>query len=70
MNTYFDQTKNRYHTSSVKWDLADQLFGIKNILPMWVADMDFEVAAPIKKALIDRAQHGIFGYTFCDDSLL
>ncbi|WP_438497097.1 MalY/PatB family protein [Paenibacillus sp. IHBB 3054] len=54
----FDQIINRKHTNSAKWDTNNQL----DILPMWVADMDFTTAEPIIKALEKRALHGIFGY--------
>ncbi|HBL49544.1 MAG TPA: cystathionine beta-lyase [Firmicutes bacterium] len=59
----FDQPLNRYHTDSVKWDGAASVFGSDDLLPMWVADMDFPVAAPILKALHQRIDHGVFGYT-------
>lgn len=53
----FDSPVNRRHTDSLKWDVAE------NELPMWVADMDFETAPEIKRAILDRATHGVFGYT-------
>lgn len=40
----FDKIINRSNTSSVKWDYLDNIFGKKDIIPMWVADMDFEAA--------------------------
>lgn len=52
----------RRGTLSYKWNVKD------GELPMWVADMDFEVAPPIKKAIIDRAAHGIFGYSETPDA--
>lgn len=61
MNKYnFDKKTNRVSTYSLKWSESD-------ILPMWVADMDFETAPSVKKAIIERAQHGIFGYSEVDD---
>lgn len=57
----FDQEIDRRHTFSLKWNVKD------NELPMWVADMDFEVAPPIKEALIKRAEHGVFGYSIIPD---
>lgn len=56
MNYNFDEVINRRNTNSLKWDIKD------NELPMWVADMDFQTAPEIKKAIIKRAEHGIFGY--------
>lgn len=57
----FDKMTNRLGTLSYKWDVKD------GELPMWVADMDFEVAPPIKRAIVERAEHGIFGYTAIPD---
>lgn len=54
----FDTIINRRNTNSVKWDMNSE----KDILPMWIADMDFKTADPIIKALEKRVQHGIFGY--------
>ncbi len=54
-------------SSSIKWDLRETR-GDKDIIPMWVADMDFQAPAEIINALIKRAEHGIFGYTYPSDS--
>lgn len=54
----FDTVVDRRNTHSCKWDRAKE-----DIFPMWVADMDFEVAQPIKDALVKRAEHGVFGYS-------
>lgn len=62
----FDKETNRYGTNSVKWDNSEKVFGRK-VLPMWVADMDFETAPAIVDALEARVRHGIFGYTFVSD---
>ena len=58
----FDKLTDRSGTLSYKWDVK------KSELPMWVADMDFEVASPIKRAIVKRAEHGIFGYTATPDA--
>lgn len=55
----FDEVIPRRGTNSYKWDSA----GDAEVLPMWVADMDFRTAAPVVEALERRARHGIFGYT-------
>lgn len=55
----FDELIARRGTNSYKWDSAADA----EVLPMWVADMDFRTAAPIVEALERRARHGIFGYT-------
>jgi cystathionine beta-lyase len=59
MRYNFDEITPRRETNSYKWDLATD----ENVLPMWVADMDFRTAQPIIDALARRVQHGIFGYT-------
>ena len=58
----FDLLIDRKGTNSVKWDLDE------NALPMWVADMDFELAPCIKEALQKRLSHGIFGYNIIPQS--
>ncbi|WP_373895242.1 hypothetical protein [Virgibacillus sp. CBA3643] len=60
----FNQVINRYNTNSVKWDKTEKLFGDKDILPMWIADMDFACPKPVINAIKERTEHGIFGYTF------
>lgn len=59
----FDKVVARRHSGSYKWDSIPE-----DALPLWVADMDFEVAPAIKKALADRVAHGVFGYTQIDDN--
>lgn len=66
---YFDQVHNRKQTRSVKWDMADSLFNAKDVLPMWVADMDFKAPEKVIDAIVQRAEHGIFGYTVIDDDV-
>ncbi|MFC2091105.1 MalY/PatB family protein [Bacteroidota bacterium] len=64
MKYNFDKRISRNNTDSVKYDLVKPLFGSENILPMWVADMDFEVPEFIREALIMRAEHPVYGYSF------
>ncbi|MDF0729102.1 hypothetical protein PY093_21075 [Cytobacillus sp. S13-E01] len=45
----FDSIIERKDTHSVKWDLADHIFGESDVLPMWVADMDFKAPEEIRK---------------------
>ena len=59
----FNNVVNRRGTNCVKWDLCGD-----DVLPMWVADMDFPTAPNITKALQQRVEHGIFGYTTINDS--
>lgn len=54
----------RLNTRSLKWDLVDSKFNGKNLLPMWVADMDFKVSDAITAALLERVEHGVYGYSF------
>ncbi len=58
----FDKIIPRRHSGSYKWDAIPT-----DALPLWVADMDFEVAPAIKKALAQRVDHGVFGYTQVDE---
>ncbi|WP_333681878.1 MalY/PatB family protein [Prevotella pectinovora] len=55
----FEKITQRRGTNSYKWDSTDD----KEVLPMWVADMDFPTAPCIINALEKRVEHGIFGYT-------
>lgn len=63
MNNKFDFDKeiNRRNTGSLKWDVPE------NELPLWVADMDFETAPAVRKALQKRVEHGVFGYSVLPD---
>ncbi|WP_368652451.1 MalY/PatB family protein [Ornithinibacillus sp. 4-3] len=70
----FDAVHERKNTKSVKWDQLEAIFGTNDVLPMWVADMDFKAPEAVNEALIERAKHGIYGYTVMDagvkDSIL
>ena len=60
----FDEIIPRRGTNSYKWDSA----GDADVLPMWVADMDFRTAPPVVEALRKRVEHGIFGYVRVPDA--
>lgn len=60
----FDKLTQRRGTNSYKWDETND----PDVIPVWVADMDFETAPCIVKALQERVAHGIFGYTFVPES--
>ena len=64
MKYNFDEIIPRRNTNSVKWDEAAQ----DDIIPLWVADMDFRVLPQITEALRQRVDHGVFGYTHVPDS--
>ena len=66
----FDEQIARDRTYSVKWDRTEAVFQTKEeILPMWVADMDFKPPEGVLGAMKERLEHGIFGYTFVDDEV-
>ena len=56
----FDEVVSRKNTDCVKWDLRED----NDVLPLWVADMDFKVMPQIQQAIKDRANHPIYGYTY------
>ena len=58
----FDTLHNRRATGSYKWDIAPDM------LPMWVADMDFQTAPEIIEAIKERADHGVFGYNIVPEA--
>ena len=62
----FDAIVNRRGTASAKWDK----YGDRDVIPMWVADMDFACAPPIVEALRRRVDHGIYGYSNPPASLI
>jgi len=59
----FEKPVSRQGTDSVKWDGAESLFRQKDLLPLWVADMDFASPPQVTRALIKRARHPAYGYT-------
>ena len=58
----------RKHTNSQKWDDMPARFGVDDLLPMWVADMEFKTPECVREALRRRVDHGVFGYTIVPDS--
>lgn len=65
----FDEIIDRRNTDSLKYDFAQKRGMPADILPLWVADMDFAAPSAVRQALADRAAHGIFGYSdAADDS--
>ncbi len=63
----FDKLINRENTNCVKYDLRKVVFGNPKVLPMWVADMDFETPDFAREAVIKRAEHPVYGYHFKDE---
>ncbi|MDE6835297.1 MAG: pyridoxal phosphate-dependent aminotransferase [Ruminococcus sp.] len=62
-NLDFDKIIDRKNTRSLKYDFAVRRGMPEYVLPLWVADMDFETSSYIQDALTERAKHGIFGYS-------
>ena len=60
----FDEVVERRGTGCVKWDECPN----DDVIPLWVADMDFRVAPAIQKALQQRVEHGVFGYNIVPES--
>ena len=62
----FDRVVDRRDTNSEKWDK----YKGRDVIPLWVADMDFQAPPPVLKALHERVDHGIFGYAVPGDELV
>lgn len=59
----FDEIIERRGTGAIKVDALEERYGSTDLIPMWVADMDFKSPQAIAEAIIERAKHGVFGYT-------
>lgn len=70
MHYNFDEIIERRNTDSVKYDQLELYFGKEDLLPLWVADMDFKVPPCISEAVINRAKHKIYGYSFRSDDCI
>ena len=62
-NLNFDEIVDRRGTDCLKYDFAAKRGIPEDVLPLWVADMDFKTSSYVEEALIERAKHGVFGYT-------
>lgn len=65
----FDKPIDRSGSNSLKFDARQAYFGRSDVMPMWVADMDFAAPQAVTEALVKRAQHPLYGYTLYPDSL-
>lgn len=72
----FDKVINRKASRSIKWDYMHETYGLKqtdDILPMWIADMDFTAPQVVIDAMHERLEHGVFGYSYicegCKDAV-
>ena len=63
MKYNFDEVIDRSKNRSAKYDEREKKFGTKDVIPMWIADMDFRTAQPIIDAAKKKAEEGIWGYT-------
>lgn len=64
----FDEVIPRHGTNSVKYDFRERVFGKEDVIPMWVADMDFRTPDFIMNAIRERTEHEILGYTVRPES--
>ena len=65
----FDLDINRTKTASLKYDGRQNMFGTAEVIPLWVADMDFAAPPAVIRALSKRVTHPVYGYTFYPESL-
>ena len=63
----FDKIIDRRNTGASKWDNLGKLYGREDLIPLWVADMDFPVSKAISEALKRKVEHPVYGYTFLSD---
>lgn len=63
----FDKVIDRKNNHSTKYNELMQKFGVDDVIPLWIADMDFATAEPVVRALKEKAEHGIFGYVYRPD---
>jgi cystathionine beta-lyase len=64
----FDAVIDRRHTHSLKWDHCGSTFGLDDVIPLWVADMDFAAPPAVVEAVSRRAAHGAYGYASTPES--
>ncbi len=69
MSDAFSRPPDRTGSHATKWVARSRVFGREDVIPLWVADMDFASPPAVSEALIERARHPVYGYTECPDSL-
>ena len=69
MSFDFDRIIDRSGTAALKWDGRRSVFGTDDVLPLWVADMDFAVPEAVTQALAARAAHPVYGYSLFADEV-
>lgn len=60
--SFFDTVHNRWDTGAIKYDIRQTPNSLRDIIPMWIADMDFKVPPAVETVLVQKAHHGILGY--------
>jgi len=65
----FNEAIQRRGTNSIKWDSIEKTYQKKDLLPLWIADMDFKAPLAVQEALAEFVSQGIYGYSFAPDSL-
>ena len=65
----FDQIIDRENTAGVKFDARKAVFGTDDVIPLWVADMDFAAPQAVTEALVERAKHPIYGYSLYPEAM-
>jgi cystathionine beta-lyase len=68
MTYNFDEVPGRENSNCLKWDKREEVFGRADVIPMWIADMDFSTPPFIIEALRERLNHEILGYSYRPDS--
>lgn len=63
----FDEVVNRRDTKCIKWDAWKKEGKPEDIIPLWVADMDFKTLPEVSEAIIERAKHDIYGYSMAGE---
>ena len=62
MKYNFDEIIDRSVAPNAKYDERLKKFGREDVIPLWIADMDFRTAQPVIDVCVERAKHGIYGY--------
>lgn len=65
----FDKEINRQDTHSMKYDNRKNVFGTEDVIPLWVADMDFQAPQEVNDMIKSRAEHGVYGYTIMTEDI-
>ena len=67
MKYNFDEIIDRKNNHSTKYNELIKKFGVDDVIPLWIADMDFKTAEPVINAVKKKAEHGVFGYVYRPD---